>query len=350
MAIKSARGINSLPAVNNDVISRFDFATLGPELILDALLQLGLDVSSGLLALNSYENRVYQFTAYPDQSLQPQKYVVKFYRPERWSPQQIQEEHDFAFELAEADIPMVAPLRFDGASLLQYQGYYFAVFPSRGGRTLEVDNDEQLAMLGRFLGRMHQVGAKKTFSSRPTFSVNSHLLQSQQVLAKLQLIPDYMRPAFDTVLQQVIAEASRQYQPGRQIRLHGDCHAGNLFYVDQGPFFVDLDDCRTGPAIQDIWMMLSGDQQEQRLTLELMLEEYEQYCDFDPAELKLIEPLRAMRIVHYMAWLARRWQDQAFVQSFPWFATDKYWEQQCLVLKEQLALLQQPPLSLVPGY
>jgi Ser/Thr protein kinase RdoA (MazF antagonist) len=310
-----------LPGVNAGIVSRFDFATLGPELILDALFQLGLDVSSGLLALNSYENRVYQFSAYQAGALQsngqPKKYVVKFYRPERWSPQQIQEEHDFAYELADGDIPMVAPLRFNGNTLQQYQGYYFAVFPSRGGRTLEVDNDEQLAMLGRFLGRMHQIGRKKPFVSRPTFSIDSHLLQSQQVLANLQLIPDYMRPAFDTILQQVIA---------------------------------DLDDCRMGPAIQDIWMMLSGDQQEQRLTLELMLEEYEQYCDFDPAELKLIEPLRAMRIVHYMAWLARRWQDQAFVQSFPWFATDKYWEQQCLVLKEQLALLQQPALSLVPGY
>lgn len=332
----------------------FDFSGLGPEIILDALFSLGLDVSSGLLALNSYENRVYQYSAYQtiagSSSLQPQKFVVKFYRPERWSPQQIQEEHDFAFELAAADIPMVAPLRFASSSLQLYQGYYFAVFPSRGGRTLEVDNDEQLAMLGRFLGRMHHLGRQRPFSHRPTFSVDSHLLQSQQVLQQLQLIPDYMRPAFDTILQQVIDEATKQYKPSSLIRLHGDCHAGNLFYIEQGPFFVDLDDCRMGPAIQDIWMMLSGERHEQRLTLELMLEEYEQYCDFDPAELKLIEPLRAMRIIHYMAWLARRWQDQAFVQSFPWFATDKYWEQQCLVLKEQLSLLQQPALSLVPGY
>ena len=331
-------------------MTAFDFSTLQPDLIIDALQQLGLDVSSGLLALNSYENRVYQFSAYRADAVRPDKFVVKFYRPQRWSAQQLQEEHDFAFELAAADIPVVAPLQIGGRSLLQYGGYHFAVFPSRGGRTLEIDNDDQLAMLGRFLGRMHQVGKAKAFTQRPAFSVESHLLQSREVLQSLAFIPDYIRPAFDTALNQVIELAAKQYKPAQQIRLHGDCHAGNLFYVDEGPFFVDLDDCRSGPAIQDIWMMLSGDRLQQRDTLELMLEEYEQYCEFDPAELKLIEPLRAMRMVHYMAWLARRWQDPAFPMNFPWFATDKYWEQQCIALKEQLFCLQQVPLSLVPDY
>ncbi|NRQ41795.1 serine/threonine protein kinase [Rheinheimera sp. YQF-2] len=331
-------------------MTAFDFSTLQPDLIIDALQQLGLDVSSGLLALNSYENRVYQFSAYRADAVRPDKFVVKFYRPQRWSTPQLQEEHDFAFELAAADIPVVAPLQIGGRSLLQYGGYHFAVFPSRGGRTLEIDNDDQLAMLGRFLGRMHQVGKAKAFTQRPAFSIESHLLQSREVLQSLEFIPDYIRPAFDTALNQVIELAAKQYKPAQQIRLHGDCHAGNLFYVDEGPFFVDLDDCRSGPAIQDIWMMLSGDRLQQRDTLELMLEEYEQYCEFDPAELKLIEPLRAMRMVHYMAWLARRWQDPAFPMNFPWFATDKYWEQQCIALKEQLFCLQQVPLSLVPDY
>jgi Ser/Thr protein kinase RdoA (MazF antagonist) len=331
-------------------MTAFDFSTLQPDLIIDALQQLGLDVSSGLLALNSYENRVYQFSAYRADAVRPDKFVVKFYRPQRWSAPQLQEEHDFAFELAAADIPVVAPLQIGGQSLLQYGGYHFAVFPSRGGRTLEIDNDDQLAMLGRFLGRMHQVGKAKAFTQRPAFSIESHLLQSREVLQSLAFIPDYIRPAFGTALNQVIELAAKQYQPAQQIRLHGDCHAGNLFYVDEGPFFVDLDDCRSGPAIQDIWMMLSGDRLQQRDTLELMLEEYEQYCEFDPTELKLIEPLRAMRMVHYMAWLARRWQDPAFPMNFPWFATDKYWEQQCIALKEQLFCLQQAPLSLVPDY
>ncbi|MDP5143671.1 serine/threonine protein kinase [Rheinheimera baltica] len=331
-------------------MTAFDFSTLQPDLLLDALADKGLDVSSGLTALNSYENRVYQFSAYRDGAALPEKFVVKFYRPQRWTMEQLLEEHQFAYELANADIPVVAPLQFSGQSLLQYGGYHFAVFPSRGGRTLEIDNDEQLAMLGRFLGRMHQVGKSKPFSHRPQFSVESHLLQSQRELQSLALIPAYLRPAFDTALEHVIALCVEQYKPKQLIRLHGDCHAGNLFYVDKGPFFVDLDDCRMGPAIQDLWMMLSGDRHQQRDTLELMLEEYEQFCQFDPSELKLIESLRAMRMVHYMAWLARRWQDPAFPMNFPWFATDKYWEQQCLALKEQLFLLQQAPLSLVPCY
>lgn len=331
-------------------VQQFDFSTLQPEFILDALNHYGLDVSSGLLALNSYENRVYQFNAYRSQSLRPERYVVKFYRPQRWSMAQIAEEHAFAFELLQHEIPVVAPLQFDGDSVLHYQGFVFAIFPSRGGRTLETDNVDQLALLGRFIGRLHQVGQQRPFKIRPALTVESHLLHSQQVLAHLALIPDYLRPAFDTALQQVIDLAKAQYQPRTLIRLHGDCHAGNLFYNGESPFFVDLDDCRTGPAIQDLWMMLSGERWQQRETLEIMLDEYQQFCDFDPAELKLIEPLRAMRMIHYMAWIAQRWQDQAFVMNFPWFATDKYWEQQCLVLKEQLALLQQPPLSLMPEY
>lgn len=331
-------------------MTAFDFATLQPDLIIDALQQLGIDVSSGLLALNSYENRVYQFSAYCNNELQPRKLVVKFYRPQRWTAAQLQEEHDFAFELAAADIPIVAPLRLPQNSLHQFAGYHFAVFPSRGGRTLETDNDDQLAMLGRFLGRLHQVGNANSFSHRPSFSVESHLIQSQQTLAETDFIPSYLKPAFNSALQHVIELTTTQYQPTQLIRLHGDCHAGNLFYIDQGPFFVDLDDCRMGPPMQDLWMMLSGDRREQRETLELLLEEYEQHFEFDPAQLRLIEPLRAMRMVHYMAWIARRWQDPAFPMNFPWFATDKYWEQQCLALKEQLFMLQQAPLSLVPTY
>ena len=331
-------------------MANFDFSGLQPDTIIDALSQYGLDVSSGLLPLNSYENRVYQFSAYQGAAVRAEKFVVKFYRPQRWNNAQLQEEHDFAFELAGAEVPVVAPLQFAGQSLLQHNDYQFALFPSRGGRTLEIDNDDQLAMLGRFLGRMHQVGKTKRFEQRPAFSVDSHLLQSREVLQQLQLIPDYMHKAFFTVLDQVITLASAQYKPQQLIRLHGDCHAGNLFYAGEAPFFVDLDDCRMGPAIQDLWMMLSGDRFEQRDTLQLMLDEYEQFSDFDPSELQLIEPLRAMRMIHYMAWLARRWQDGTFQLNFPWFATDKYWEQQCLALKEQLSALQQAPLSLVPDY
>ncbi|WP_409934814.1 serine/threonine protein kinase [Rheinheimera sp. MMS21-TC3] len=334
----------------NSSMASFDFSTLGPDLIIDALQHIGLDVSSGLLALNSYENRVYQFSAYQGTAATAAKYVVKFYRPQRWSLAQLEEEHLFAFELAAADVPVVAPLLLADKSLHHYQGFYFAVFPSRGGRGLETDNEQHLAMLGRFLGRLHQVGAAQPFQYRPSFSIENQLLESQTILLDSGFIPNYLQASFTSSLQQVINLVSAQYKPKSLIRLHGDCHAGNLFYVDQGPFFVDLDDCRMGPAIQDLWMMLSGEQRQQRDTLELILEEYEQHCDFDPTELKLIEPLRAMRMVQYMAWLTKRWQDPAFPMNFPWFNTDKYWEQQCLVLKEQLFLLQQAPLSLVPQY
>ena len=331
-------------------MSDFCFADLTPDTVLDALEELGMAIDSGLTALNSFENRVYQFrgelAGYPE----IQRWVVKFYRPERWSLQQLQEEHDFTRELLAADVPVVAPVSLDGQSVLPYAGGYFALFPSRGGRSLETDNEEQLAQLGRFLGRLHQVGKSKAFQYRPTFSVETHLHQSRQVLLQCPQIPSHMHTAFFTVLDQVIAEAAKQYQPKALIRVHGDCHAGNLFTDQQGPFFVDLDDCRMGPAIQDLWMMLSGERADQLLYLETMLEEYQQYCDFNPAELKLIEPLRAMRMIHYMAWLARRWDDPAFAMNFPWFATDKYWEQQTLVLKEQLFQLHQPPLSLQPGF
>lgn len=331
-------------------MSAFCFADLTPDTVLDALEELGLVIDSGLTALNSYENRVYQFrgelAGYPA----IQRWVVKFYRPERWSLQQLQEEHDFTRELLAADVPVVAPVSLNGCSVLPYAGGYFALFPSRGGRPLETDHEEQLGQLGRFLGRLHQVGKSKVFHHRPTLSVDSHLLQSRQILQQCPQIPGHMQTAFFTALDQVIAEASRQYQPQNLIRVHGDCHAGNLFMDQQGPFFVDLDDCRMAPAIQDLWMMLSGERTEQLLYLDILLEEYQQYCDFDPTELKLIEPLRAMRIIHYMAWLARRWDDPAFAMNFPWFATDKYWEQQTLVLKEQLFQLHQPPLSLQPGF
>ncbi|MDP4536022.1 serine/threonine protein kinase [Alkalimonas collagenimarina] len=331
-------------------MSAFCFTSLTPDTVLDALEQYGMVIDSGLTALNSYENRVYQFRGELEAAPGIQRWVVKFYRPERWSLAQLQEEHDFTFELAAADVPVVAPIQLNGQSVLPYAGGYFALFPSRGGRTLETDNEEQLAMLGRFLGRLHQVGKASTFTHRPAFSADSHLHQSRIVLSSCPFIPDSLQQPFFTILDMVIAQASQHYQPTELLRLHGDCHAGNLFIDQQGPFFVDLDDCRMGPAIQDIWMMLSGERSDQLLYLDIMLEEYQQFCDFNPAELKLIEPLRAMRMIHYMAWLARRWQDPAFAMNFPWFATDKYWEQQILVLKEQLFLLQQPPLSLQPGY
>ncbi len=324
-------------------MSVFDFSSLSPDLILDGLESTGLTVDSGLLPLNSYENRVYQF-----HDVDKTKYVTKFYRPQRWSEAQIREEHAFSFELDANELPLVAPIKIDGESLFTHQGYHFSIFPCRGGRIFEVDNLDQLEWMGRFLGRIHAISAQKNFIERPTFNSVEMLQQAQQTIEGAKFVPNSLTTPFFTILEQVITVASEQYQPDSQIRLHGDCHAGNILWTDDGPHFVDLDDCRMGPAIQDIWMMLSGDRQQQILQLDTILMGYDEFHSFDSNELPLIESLRTMRVVNYMAWLCKRWQDPAFPHNFPWFNTEKYWEQQILMLKEQMSALQQPPLSLMP--
>ncbi|RCU45452.1 serine/threonine protein kinase [Corallincola holothuriorum] len=328
-------------------MSQFHFAKLTPELILDALESQGIRVDSGLLPLNSYENRVYQFL-----DEERQRYVVKFYRPERWSDDAILEEHAFTQQLLDAEVPVVAPLTFAGKTLLKAEGYRFVVFPSVGGRHLEVDNLDQLEWVGRFVGRLHMVSSKQDFVHRPTLDFDSFGAQSAEYLQQANMLPDSLKTPFFTVLEHLLTALQRHlaeaaaYTP---IRLHGDCHPGNILWRDEiGPQFVDLDDARMGPAVQDIWMLLSGERAERILQLELILEGYEQFCEFDNKQLALIEPLRALRQIHYMAWLARRWQDPAFPQAFPWFNSDKYWEGQILACKEQLSSLQEPPLSLQP--
>ena len=324
-------------------MSVFDFTSLSPDLILDGIESIGLQVDSGLLALNSYENRVYQFH---DEA--KVKYVTKFYRPQRWSKAQIQEEHDFAFELADEELPIVAPLKFSEQSLFEHKGYYFSIYPCRGGRIFEVDNLDHLEWMGRFIGRIHAVAGKSPFQTRPTYSKEESLIQAREIIKNSAFVPQYIENAFYTILDQVIELACQQYQPNHEIRLHGDCHAGNILWTDDGPHFVDLDDCRMGPAIQDLWMMLSGDRQQQTLQLDTLLMGYEEFYEFDTKQFALIESLRTMRVVNYMAWLCKRWQDPAFPHSFPWFNTQRYWEEQVLMLKEQMSALQQPPLTLMP--
>jgi len=321
-------------------VSNFDFSGLTPDLILDAIESQGIIVESGLLALNSYENRVYQFIAEDKK-----RYVAKFYRPQRWSQAQIQEEHDFSIELAANEIPVVAPLVLNTQSLHIYDNFCFALFPSVGGRQFEVDNLDHVEWMGRFIGRIHGVAKGSDFVHRPSINVDEYLLKSLQTLQNSSLIPSGLHQAFFAILQQVVDLALSLYVSTNNIRLHGDCHPGNILWRD-GPTFVDLDDCRNGAAIQDLWMMLSGDRQQQTIQMHTLVEAYEEFCDFDKTQLTLIEPLRAMRMVHYMAWLARRWQDPAFPQAFPWFANGKYWEQQILGLKEQFSALQESPLTL----
>lgn len=325
-----------------------DYAKLTPDLILDAIESLGIYAESGLLALNSYENRVYQFMA-DDR----RRYVVKFYRPGRWTPAQILEEHLFAQELADQEIPLVPALVINGQTLHHYQGFVFTLFASQGGRQFEVDNLDHLEWVGRFIGRIHRVGQASAFEHRPELTFDSFGQQSRDYLKESQAIPGHLDTAFFTVLDQVMSITQQrftEYGDYQILRLHGDCHPGNILWTEQGPHFVDLDDSRTGPAIQDLWMMLSGDRQQQLMQLDILLEGYEEFMDFDHRELQLIEPLRALRMVNYMAWLTRRWTDPAFPRNFPWFNTDKYWEEQILALKEQLSALQERPLSLTPDY
>ncbi|ODW54801.1 serine/threonine protein kinase [Vibrio parahaemolyticus] len=325
--------------------SMFNFDALTPDFMWYALESIGIRAESGFLPLNSYENRVYQFT-----DEERRRYVVKFYRPERWSNEQIQEEHDFTLELIDNEIPVAPPVRINGNTLHHYQCYGFALFESVGGRQFEVDNLEQLEGVGRFLGRIHKVGSRQAFQHRPTIGLQEYLYQPREILQNANMIPMHLENSFFNDLDMLIKAIENHWQDSfTTIRLHGDCHPGNILWRD-GPMFVDLDDSRNGPAVQDLWMLLNGERQDKLMQLDIILEAYQEFCDFNAAELKLIEPLRGLRMVHYMAWLAKRWHDPAFPLAFPWFNEPKYWEGQVLAFKEQIASLEEAPLSLMPQW
>ncbi|HET8701872.1 MAG TPA: serine/threonine protein kinase [Nitrococcus sp.] len=318
------------------------YAALIPEAVLTAVEELGLTTNGRLLALNSYENRVYQVGIEDAEPL-----VVKFYRPGRWSDQAILEEHAFAAELAEHEIPVVAPLAFAGVTLHCYRDFRYAIFPRRGGHPPELDDPACRERLGRFLGRIHAVGASRAFVHRPTLGVADYGEAPRQYLLGQGFIPAHLVPAYDTLSQDLLAAIRRCYERAGAIgylRLHGDCHLGNILWTDAGPHFVDLDDCLCGPAIQDLWMLLSGSRAEMALQLSDLLGGYEDFYEFDRRELALLEALRTLRMMNYAAWLARRWSDPAFPLAFPWFGSDRYWEEHVLALREQAAALDEPPL------
>lgn len=323
----------------------FNFQTLHPDTIMDALFEQGIRVDSGLTPLNSYENRVYQF-----QDEDRQRFVVKFYRPERWSVDQILEEHQFAIELLEDDVPVAAPLAFKGQTLLSHQGFHYAIFPSVGGRQFEADNIDQMEVVGRYLGRLHQIGRKRPFTWRPTIGLDEYLVEPRKLFEYARLIPSGQKAAFLKATDAlIVAVTDRWHTNFDMLRLHGDCHAGNILWRE-GPLFVDLDDSRNGPAIQDLWMLLNGDKAEQRMQLETIIEAYEDVNEFETSEIALIEPLRAMRLVYYLAWLMRRWDDPAFPKNFPWLTGEDYWQRQTATFIEQAKVLQEPPLQLTPMY
>jgi len=323
------------------------YAGLTPDTVLDALASAGFAGDGRLLALNSYENRVYQVWL-EDAENGPPSVVAKFYRPGRWSDAQILEEHVFAGELAEREIPVVAPLSISGKTLHAFGGFRFTVYPRRGGRTPELEDRDTLEWMGRFISRIHAIGAVRPFAERPVLDIETFGREPREWLLTSGFVPADLFEAWKSAINLALAGVARCYERAgevRSLRLHGDCHASNVLWTDEGPHFVDFDDCRTGPAIQDLWMLLSGDRASMTRQLGDVLAGYEDFHDFDPRELHLLEALRTLRLIHYSAWLARRWDDPAFPAAFPWFNTQRYWQDRILELKEQIALMQEEPLQ-----
>jgi Ser/Thr protein kinase RdoA (MazF antagonist) len=328
------------------------YARLTPDVVLNAVDAVGLRCDGRLLALNSYENRVYQ-VGIEDEAGAPALVVAKFYRPDRWSDAQILEEHAFAHELAEAEIPVVAPSAFDGRTLLEAEGFRLAVFPRRGGRAPELEDHDTLEWLGRFIGRIHAVGGTHPFVERPRLDIESFGEEPRAFLLAGGFIPpellDPWRQAAALALEGVRAAFDRA-GAFATLRLHGDCHAGNVLWTPAtgnapgGPHFVDLDDARMGPAVQDLWMLISGDRQTMGQQLGKILSGYEDFAEFDDRELNLVEALRTLRLIHYSAWLARRWDDPAFPIAFPFFNSQRYWQDRVLELREQIAAMQESPI------
>ena len=322
------------------------FSALTPDLVLDALESTGLRCDGRMLALNSFENRVYQVGREDDAPV-----VAKFYRPARWSDAAILEEHAYTLELAEREIPVVAPLELAGRTLNEFAGFRFAVYPRQSGRPPELDDPDTLEWMGRFMGRIHAVGATRQFEHRPALDIETFGTEPRGWLLEHGWIPPELLGAWESVSAQALEGVRHCFERAGKfaaLRLHGDCHMGNVLWTegaDSGPHFVDFDDSRTGPAVQDLWMLLSGEREAMTRQLSDVLAGYEDFHDFDRRELHLVEALRTLRLLHYSAWLARRWDDPAFPAAFPWFNTQHYWQDRILELREQVALMQEPPLQ-----
>ena len=319
------------------------FSELSPDIVLSALESVGYACDGHLLALNSYENRVYQVGLEQSTPI-----VTKFYRPNRWSDAAIIEEHEFIQELADNEIPA---LQFASRqTLMESNGFRFSVFPKQGGRVPEIDNTEKLAWMGRFIGRIHAVGAVKPVEYRPTINIKTFGEEPSHFLLNSDFIPNDLLQTNKGVIDHALTCVNHCFERAghyHQIRLHGDCYPGNILWTDLGPHFVDFDDSRMGPAIQDLWMLLSGDRAEMTQQLEHLLDGYKTFFDFNPSELHLLEALRTLRLIHYSAWIAKRWDDPAFPMAFPWFNTPRYWQDRIIELREQIALMEEGPLQII---
>jgi Ser/Thr protein kinase RdoA (MazF antagonist) len=329
--------------MTSDDATTLAFAELQPDDILTTLESLGFECNGRLLALNSYENRVYQVGIEESRPV-----VAKFYRPRRWSDEAILEEHSFTQELADCDIPVVAPLKVDGRTLHHHGPFRVSIAPCHGGRAPDLDNRALLAQLGRLVARIHLQGEREEFRYRPRLDVDEFGVASRDYLLEEGFIPDDIREAYTGTVEHLFDNIDASFERAgrvRELRLHGDFHPGNVLVQEERLHIVDLDDARTGPAVQDLWMFLSGDRDEQTPQLATLLKGYQEFRRFDARELHLLEALRTLRLMHYAAWLARRWDDPAFKTAFPWFNTRRYWDEHVLMLREQVALMQEPPLQ-----
>ena len=318
------------------------YNALTPDCLINAVESQGYLSNARLLALNSYENRVYQVGMDNGPPL-----IAKFYRPERWSDAQILEEHQFTQQLFDLDIPVVPPLTNSaGETLCQYNGFRFALYPRQGGHAPELDDDGNLVIMGRYLGRIHAAGATGPFEHRVNLDIDRFALESYYFIREHRFIPAELEQAYCTICEDLLMKLRRRFSEVtyQSIRLHGDCHRGNVLWRDERPHFVDFDDAVNGPALQDLWMLLAGDRESQTIQINKLLDGYQQFADFPLQQLNLLEALRTLRIMHYAAWLARRWHDPTFPLNFPWFNTARYWSEHILELREQLAALDEPPL------
>ena len=326
--------------------ANFSYQSLTPEVQLDALASIGIYPESGLMALNSYENRVYLFT-----NENKIRYVVKFYRPQRWRKEQLQEEHQFCLELHQHGCPVSPPVEINQQSLFLFAGYYFALFQSLSAHNVDIDDIDKLYDIGQSLGKMHRIAAQGSFKHRESLDVATMLSEPIKMLRTSTLIPKFIRePLFTTFTHLERLVIQKFNQTSKIIRLHGDCHSSNILVKGDRPYFVDFDDCKMGPAIQDLWLLLNGNKQEKQLQLSMLLEGYQEEYQFDNQQFSLIEALRSMRIVNYVNWINKRWTDPAFPKNFPWFTTDQYWKELLQSLQQQIIALEEAPLTLQPCY
>ena len=315
------------------------FENLGPETILAALESVGFEPNGSLLALNSYENRVYQA-----QTESLEFYVAKFYRPERWTYEAIEEEHDFSYELLDSDISVVAPMEIDGSTIFDFAGYHFAIFPRQGGHPPNLENKDDLEVLSRSIARIHSIGSKKPFKHREIFSMDRLGTRSREFILGSDFLPPELVEAYASTSHNLLDAIDPSLIESQQIRIHGDCHMGNVLWRNDISHFVDFDDCLNGPPIQDLWMLLSGERQDQLNQVNTILDAYNEFYEFNPSTLNIIEPLRTLRMIHHAAWIGKRWEDPAFPLAFPFFNSAKYWSDHILTLKEQESKLMEEPL------